>query len=84
MEKWFKLCTLLILSFLEGYAAKVMDLTYTFDDKTIYVPTHLPFKLTTFLQGMHPNGFWYVLMNHHNNYSEKVNPAKDIRQHICL
>ncbi len=40
--------------------AKVVDLTYTFDEKTIYWPNASPFKWEKESWGVSPGGYWYA------------------------
>ncbi|MBI4419382.1 MAG: cyclase family protein [Gemmatimonadetes bacterium] len=40
-----------------------VDLSYSFDDKTIYWPTAQPFKLTKVADGMTPGGYYYSAAN---------------------
>lgn len=46
-------------------ARKLLDMTYTFDEKTIYWPTAEPFKLEKLDWGVSKGGWWYAS----NNYS---------------
>lgn len=41
-------------------AARVIDLTYTFDEHTIYWPTATPFHLKAVARGKTPGGYWYA------------------------
>jgi kynurenine formamidase len=40
--------------------ARLVDLTYPFDDTTIYWPTARPFHLDPVAHGMTPGGWWYA------------------------
>ena len=44
-------------------AGTVVDLTYPFDDKTIYWPTARPFQLEQVAHGPTPGGYWYEANN---------------------
>ena len=46
-----------------AYAEEYVDLTYPFDEKTIYWPTATPFKLETVHKGPTPGGYWYEANN---------------------
>ncbi|MBF0397767.1 MAG: cyclase family protein [Desulfobacterales bacterium] len=46
-------------------ASKLLDMTYTFDENTIYWPTAEPFKLKKLDWGILEGGWWYAS----NNYS---------------
>ena len=67
---------LFLLRMLGESTAKVLDLGYTFDSKTIYVKKFKPFKLTQMYKGDRPDGFWCVY------YYFAVNSVKDIRKSI--
>ena len=47
-----------------GYAAdrsgKILDMTYAYDENTIYWPNATPFKLTPEFHGMTDKGYWYA------------------------
>ncbi|MBI3303861.1 MAG: cyclase family protein [Deltaproteobacteria bacterium] len=43
--------------------SKVIDLTYAFDEHTIYWPTYKPFQLETLSFGKTAAGFWYAANN---------------------
>jgi kynurenine formamidase len=50
------------LSFLPALlalAAELLDLTYAFDEQTIYWPTEKPFQLEVSHKGPTPGGYWY-------------------------
>lgn len=51
-------------SILSGYAAgnqgKILDMTYAYDENTIYWPNASPFKLTVEFRGMTEGGYWYA------------------------
>ncbi|PWT93453.1 MAG: cyclase [Acidobacteria bacterium] len=42
---------------------KVVDLTYSFNEKTIYWPTAKPFEHTQVAWGLAPEGYWYTSAN---------------------
>lgn len=37
-----------------------IDLTYTFDETTVYWPTNIPYKMETVFQGVNDKGFYYA------------------------
>jgi kynurenine formamidase len=39
---------------------RIVDLTYTFDSRTVYWPTSTPFRLETVARGRRPQGYWYA------------------------
>ena len=47
-----------------GYAAglpeRILDMTYAYDENTIYWPNATPFKLTPEFRGMTERGYWYA------------------------
>jgi kynurenine formamidase len=47
-----------------GYAAShpahILDMTYAYDEQTIYWPNASPFKLTSEFRGMTERGYWYA------------------------
>jgi kynurenine formamidase len=49
---------------LSGYAAgspgKILDMTYAYDENTLYWPNATPFKLTPEFHGMTDKGYWYA------------------------
>lgn len=42
---------------------QLIDLTYSFDKKTIYWPTEKPFKLQKVFYGETPRGYFYLLIS---------------------
>ncbi|MEW6299111.1 MAG: cyclase family protein, partial [Thermodesulfobacteriota bacterium] len=42
---------------------KIVDLTYPFDEHTIYWPTAKPFQLEIVAAGEAPGGYWYAANN---------------------
>ena len=43
-----------------GSAGKMLDMTYAYDENTIFWPNATPFKLTPEFHGMTDNGYWYA------------------------
>jgi len=43
-----------------GQQDRMLDMTYAYDDKTIYWPNATPFKLTPEFHGMTERGYWYA------------------------
>jgi kynurenine formamidase len=43
-----------------GPAGQILDMTYAFDENTIYWPNASPFKLTAEFRGMTEGGYWYA------------------------
>jgi kynurenine formamidase len=71
-KKVIMFCLSIVLVFLfipslraERFKGKVLDMTYPFDEKTIYWPTADLFKLTKISWAINESGFWYAS----NNYS---------------
>ncbi len=59
-----RLFLLLLLVTIPGWCQpEILDLTYSFDDKTIYWPTAKPFQLETVFQGQTEAGFYYEAFN---------------------
>src|SRR5438270_894479 len=58
-------CCALLLSFSRPAPAQeeILDLTYAFDDKTIYWPTAKPFHLEPVFRGKTEAGFYYEANN---------------------
>jgi len=46
------------------YTGKLLDMTYTFDENTIYWPTAEPFKLEKLNWGLEKDGWWYASNNY--------------------
>ncbi|MFA5321926.1 MAG: cyclase family protein, partial [Smithella sp.] len=43
-----------------GSPGKILDMTYAYDENTIYWPNATPFKLTQEFHGMTDKGYWYA------------------------
>src|SRR5262245_56893685 len=43
-----------------AHVARVIDLTYPFDEQTVYWPNAQPFRWTKESWGIGPNGLWYA------------------------
>ena len=43
-----------------GNPGRILDMTYTFDEKTIYWPNAVPFNLTRESAGITDRGYWYA------------------------
>jgi len=43
-----------------GPADRILDMTYAYDENTIYWPNATPFKLTSEFHGMTDRGYWYA------------------------
>lgn len=43
-----------------GYPGCILDMTYAYDENTIYWPNATPFKLTSEFHGMTERGYWYA------------------------
>jgi kynurenine formamidase len=59
---FFNLCTKSTDTFPE--TGKLLDMTYTFDENTIYWPTAKPFKLEKLDWGILEGGWWYASNNY--------------------
>lgn len=43
-----------------GLSERILDMTYAYDENTIYWPNASPFKLTAEFRGMTERGYWYA------------------------
>ncbi|MFA5346747.1 MAG: cyclase family protein [Methanoregula sp.] len=43
-----------------GPSGHILDMTYAYDENTLYWPNASPFKLTSVFQGMKERGYWYA------------------------
>lgn len=55
----FVLCFALT-DFARADTGKILDMTYVYDNNTIYWPTAAPFKLTRTFRGITAKGYWYA------------------------
>lgn len=49
-----------VSSYAAGNPGKILDMTYAYDENTIYWPNATPFKLTPEFHGMTDKGYWYA------------------------
>ena len=61
---WILLSFTLSLQAQDLQKGKLVDLTYTFDEQTIYWPTAKPFVHEKAAWGMTPAGYWYASANY--------------------
>ena len=47
-------------SYAAGLPERILDMTYVYDENTIYWPNAKSFKLTPEFQGMTEKGYWYA------------------------
>jgi kynurenine formamidase len=77
-------CLALALSLSPAYAIddkKLVDLTYSFSEETLYWPTGKPFHLEKVSEGRTPAGFWYSSYNYSG--SEHVGTHLDAPFHFA-
>jgi kynurenine formamidase len=84
MKTLAALCLVLALSLSPAYAIddkKLVDLTYSFSEETLYWPTGKPFHLEKVSEGRTPAGFWYSSYNYGG--SEHVGTHLDAPFHFA-
>lgn len=84
MKTWIVLFLSLAIPRLPAYAIddkKVIDLTYSFSEETLYWPTGKPFHLEKVSEGRTPAGFWYSSYNYGG--SEHVGTHLDAPFHFA-
>ena len=52
--------TMALSSYAAGSPGKILDMTYAYDENTIYWPNATPFKLTPEFHGLTDKGYWYA------------------------
>lgn len=52
--------TLISLALGQDFKSRILDMTYPYDETTIYWPTAKPFKLTKVAWGLTPDGYFYA------------------------
>jgi kynurenine formamidase len=53
-------CIIGLILFAHDFKGKLLDMTYPFDESSIYWPTAKPFKLTKLSWGITEAGYWYA------------------------
>lgn len=62
---WAFAASIALTGFARAGAGNMLDMTYAYDNSTVYWPTAAPFKLAAAFRGMTAKGYWYAS----NNYS---------------
>lgn len=67
-------------SYAAGNAERILDMTYAYDENTIYWPNAKSFKLTPEFRGMTEKGYWYAASEHGGTHVDApLHFAKDGR-----